>query len=495
MKQCSNETIFFRKNLHISKTFITFAGCKNYAMKIAFYTLGCKLNFAESSSLSQALLARGHEKVRAGEAADVCVVNTCSVTDQADHKDKQLIRRIRRQHPKAKIIVTGCLAQLKPQEVAAMPEVDYVLGMDEKFSLESKVQSLESEVVADKISISKIREVERFCGAVSKDDRTRCFLKVQDGCNYFCTYCTIPFARGKSRNGSIASLVEQAREAIASGAKEIVLTGVNIGDFGRSTGEKFIDLLKALDSLESEVLSLKSKVVTEREFRYRISSCEPNLLTDEIIEFVAQSKHFAPHFHIPLQSGSDSVLRLMKRHYDTTLFRERIEHIKSVMPDAFIGVDVMTGVRGETEELFEETVRFLESLDVSQLHVFTYSERANTKMLDIEPVVPAKERKRRSEILHALSEKKTAAFYASQKGKKGTVLWESRVRSQESRVVADNIESEVVSLKSKVVADNVESKVGNQESINLMGGWTENYVRVLKPYDKEKINTFEEVEI
>ncbi len=435
-------------------------------MKIAFYTLGCKLNFAESSSLSQALIARGHEKVRSGEAADVCVVNTCSVTDQADHKDKQLIRRIRRQHPNAKIIVTGCFAQLKPQEVAAMPEVDYVLGMDEKFDVPTFVRTLETkdegQRTKDTIHTSTIRDVDRFCGAVSKDDRTRCFLKVQDGCNYFCTYCTIPFARGKSRNGSIVSLVEQAHEAIASGAKEIVLTGVNIGDFGRSTGETFIDLLKALDaaplpSPPGGTPHAGDKVRLQREFRYRISSCEPNLLTDEIIEFVAQSKHFAPHFHIPLQSGSDNVLRIMKRHYDTTLFRERIEHIKKVMPDAFIGVDVMTGVRGETEELFEETVRFLESLPVSQLHVFTYSERANTKMLEIEPVVPAKERKRRSEILHALSEEKTAAFYASQKGKMGTVLWESKREG------------------------------------DMMGGWSENYVRVLRPYDKEKINTFEVV--
>ncbi len=452
-------------------------------MKIAFYTLGCKLNFAETSSLGKALLLRGHEKVGRGEEADVCVINTCSVTDTADHKDRQMIHRVRRQHPNAVLIVTGCYAQLKPHEVAAMPEVDYVLGMDEKFDLAEFVSDIQKLRYSDiqklgssdiqKCTYSAIREVERFCGAVSKDDRTRCFLKVQDGCNYFCTYCTIPLARGKSRNGSIASLVKQAEEAIAGGAKEIVLTGVNIGDFGRTTGERFVDLLRALDELGnaevqrlggSEVQRLGSSEVqklggseVQKDFRYRISSCEPNLLTDEIIDFVAQSKHFAPHFHIPLQSGSDTVLRLMKRHYDTALFRERIEHIRNVMPEAFIGVDVMVGVRGETEECFNEAVQFIESLDVSQLHVFTYSERANTKMLEIEPIVPQKERKRRSEVLHAVSERKLAAFYARNKGKKGTVLWESKVE-------------------------------GDQ-----MAGFTENYIRVMRPYDKEWVNTFEEV--
>ncbi len=419
-------------------------------MKFAFYTLGCKLNFAESSALGRELIAAGHTKVRSGEQADLCILNTCSVTDTADHKGRQLIHRVRRQHPNARIIVTGCYAQLRSEEIAQMPEVDLVLGMNEKFDipafLGTQGRKDEGQRTKDSIHTSVIREVERFCGAVSWDDRTRCFLKVQDGCNYFCTYCTIPLARGKSRNGSIASLVEQARGAIAAGAKEIVLTGVNIGDFGRSTGEKFVDLLRAFDDIEGNV-------------RYRISSCEPNLLSDEIIDFVAQSKHFAPHFHIPLQSGSDTVLGLMKRRYDTALFRERIEHIKRVMPHAFIGVDVMTGVRGETEELFEETVCFLESLSVSQLHVFTYSERANTKMLEIMPIVPQKERKRRSAILHQLSEEKMAAFYASQKGRPGTVLWESKREGE------------------------------------MMGGWTENYVRVTCPYDKAKINTFEEVEI
>ncbi len=439
-------------------------------VKIAFYTLGCKLNFAESSALGKELISRGHEKVQAGEQADVCVLNTCSVTDTADHKDRQAIHRIRRQHPDAILIVTGCYAQLKPQEVAAMPEVDYVLGMDEKFDIPTFVRTLETQDAGcwtlDKIHTSAIREVDRFCGAVSKDDRTRCFLKVQDGCNYFCTYCTIPLARGKSRNGSIASLVAQAREAIESGAKEIVLTGVNIGDFGRTTGEKFVDLLKALDNIRIQ----NTEHRTQNAFRYRISSCEPNLLTDEIIDFVAQSKHFTPHFHIPLQSGSDTVLKLMKRHYDTALFRNRIEHIKQVMPDAFIGVDVMVGVRGETEACFNEAFAFIDSLDISQLHVFTYSERANTKMLEIEPIVPQKERKRRSEILHALSEKKTTAFYASQQGKIGTVLWESKIETKDA---------------------GQKTKDKGQQPMKMMAGFTENYVRVLQPYDKSKVNCFE----
>ncbi len=445
-------------------------------MKIAFYTLGCKLNFAESSALGKQLIARGHEKVHSGEQADVCIINTCSVTDTADHKDRQTIHRIRRQHPDAILIVTGCYAQLKPQEIIAMPEVDYVLGMDEKFDIPAFIDKIEEDSnkstthsllhwgESEGAFISSIRNVDRFCGAVSKDDRTRCFLKVQDGCNYFCTYCTIPLARGKSRNGSIASLVQQAREAITAGAKEIVLTGVNIGDFGRTTGETFLDLLKTLDNIgENSADNAFIPPVGGNEggckFRYRISSCEPNLLTNEIIDFVAQSRHFAPHFHIPLQSGSDAVLKLMKRHYNTSLFRNRIEHIKAVMPHAFIGVDVMVGVRGETEEYFNEAVAFIDSLDISQLHVFTYSERANTKMLEITPIVPQKERKRRSEVLHALSERKTAAFYATHKGHKATVLWESKREG------------------------------------NLMGGFTENYIRVLRPYDKTKINTFEEIEI
>ena len=416
-------------------------------MTIRFFTLGCKLNFAESSYLGKLLLAKGHTRAKAGEPAELCIVNTCTVTDTADQKDRQAIHRIRRENPNAIIVVTGCYAQLQPQTIASMPEVDYVLGQDEKFAVAGLVERLEA---LPSVQAAPIRDVNTYHGAWSKDDRTRCFLKVQDGCNYFCTYCTIPMARGKSRNGSIASIVEQATEALMSGAKELVLTGVNIGDFGHSTGERFIDLLQALDRLPSA-----------SPYRIRISSCEPNLLSDGIIEFVAHSQHFAPHFHIPLQSGSDTVLKIMHRHYDTALFRERVEHIKRIMPKAFIGVDCMVGVRGETEECWQEYVRFVESLPVSQLHVFTYSERANTRMLDMDlPVVPMPERHRRSQLLHGISETKTKAFYAEHKGEEAIVLWEAK------RINAPQ---------------------------PLMSGFTENYIRVTAPYDRTKINTFEQV--
>ena len=306
-------------------------------MKISFTTLGCKLNFAESSALAKALLERGHTRAGKGETADICIINTCSVTDAADHKDRQMIHRIRRQNPNAILIVTGCYAQLKPQEISHIDGVDYVLGQDQKFHLTEFIEQLENHQSPitnhqspitnhqSNIYLSSIREVDDFHHAYSKDDRTRCFLKVQDGCNYFCSYCTIPLARGKSRNPSIASLVTKAQEAIDGGAKEIILSGVNIGDFGRSTNEHFIDLLRALDGLQGD-------------YRIRISSCEPNLLSDEIIEMVAHSRHFAPHFHIPLQSGSNTVLKIMGRRYTRELFAERVAHIKSVMPHAFIGV-------------------------------------------------------------------------------------------------------------------------------------------------------------
>lgn len=411
-------------------------------MKVLFLTLGCKLNFAESSALGKELLTRGHIRAKANEPADVCVLNTCSVTDTADHKGRQAIHRIRRQYPEAILIVTGCYAQLRPEEIAALPEVDYVLGMNEKFSIPDFIDRLEEQHA--KIRTSRIREIDTFHPSVSWDDRTRCFLKVQDGCNYFCTYCTIPLARGKSRNGHIDSIVAQAQQVIQQGAKEIVLTGVNIGDFGRSTNEHFIDLLRALDNTDAAI-------------RFRISSCEPNLLSDEIIDLVANSRHFAPHFHLPLQSGSNRVLQLMKRHYTRELFAERVERIKQLMPNAFIGVDVMTGVRGETPDDFADAYHFISNLDISQLHVFTYSERANTKMLEIDYTVPNAERKRRSELLHALSANKLETFYSAHKGKQGTVLWESK------------------------------------RTDNLMSGFTENYIRVQRPYDKTRINTFETI--
>ena len=447
-------------------------------MKIRFVTLGCKLNFAESSAIGKALLERGHTRAKQGEEADVCVINTCSVTDNADHKDRQAIHRIHRQNPNAIIIVTGCYAQLQPDQIAQIEGVDYVLGQNEKYSITQLVNelcdSLEDGVPpterptgysleAQKIRVANIREVEEFHGAYSKDDRTRCFLKVQDGCNYFCTYCTIPYARGKSRNPKITDIVTTAQQALAEGAKEIILTGVNIGDFGRSTGESFIDLLKALDSLEDGVPPTERPAdysLEARDYRIRISSCEPNLLTDEIIDFVANSKHFAPHFHIPLQSGSNEVLKIMKRRYTRELFEERVKHIKQVMPNAFIGVDCMVGVRGETEEYFNDYVEFIKRLDVSQLHVFTYSERANTRMLELDVcVVPKTERQRRSKLLHEISEEKTQTFYAKQAGRAAVVLWESK-------------------------------KEGDQ-----MAGFTENYVKVHRPYNKEKVNTFERIKL
>ena len=426
-------------------------------MKIAFYTLGCKLNFAESSALGKTLIARGHTRAGQGEEADLCVINTCSVTDAADHKDRQLIHRIHRQHPHAILIVTGCYAQLKPTEIAQIEGVDYVLGQNEKFNLAEFIDSLELRVESlEKIHTSPIREVEDFHGAFSKDDRTRCFLKVQDGCNYFCSYCTIPMARGKSRNPSIASLVQQAKEALEGGAKELILSGVNIGDFGRSTNETFIDLLKALD----EITVSGERLTVNGDYRIRISSCEPNLLSDEIIDFVAHSRHFAPHFHIPLQSGSNTVLKIMGRRYTRELFAERVAHIKSVMPHAFIGVDCMVGVRGETEDCWNEYVEFIESLPVSQLHVFTYSERANTRMLEMDlEVVPQKERERRSKVLHAISARKTETFYREHEGYEATVLWESAKKD------------------------------------GLMFGFTENYIKVSCPYDKAKVNTFERVTV
>lgn len=408
-------------------------------MRIQIVTLGCKLNFAESSALMQSLEAHGHTRCRQGESPDVVIVNTCTVTDTADHKDRQAIHRIRRENPNAKIILTGCYAELLRRKASSLVEKD-------------------AEILK-KIDRLVPKDLTRFQPAYSRNDRTRCFLKVQDGCNYFCTYCTIPMARGRSRNPEIAFVVEQACQAISEGAKEIILTGVNIGDFGRSTGETFIDLLRRIDGIDSA--AFKEESTQNANFRVRISSCEPNLLSDEIIDFVAHSKHFAPHFHIPLQSGSNEVLKLMHRRYTRELFAERVAHIKSVMPNAFIGVDCMVGVRGETTEYFADYKAFIESLPVSQLHVFTYSERANTKMLEMDlSVVPQAERNRRSKILHQISDEKLAAFYAAHRGEKGTVLWESK-------------------------------RLENGQ----MCGFTENYIKVYAPYDKNKINTFEEVTI
>lgn len=377
----------------------------------AYYTLGCKLNFSETSTIGRIFQEAGIRTVRRGEKADICVINTCSVTEVADKKCRQAIHRLVKQHPGAYVIVTGCYAQLKPDTVAAIDGVDVVLGAEQKKDVLKYLDDLQKHDGAGLVFTSPLKDIHTFAPSCSRGDRTRFFLKVQDGCNYFCSYCTIPFARGRSRNGSIASLVEQVRQAVAEGGKEIVLTGVNIGDFGRSTGETFIDLVQALDQVEGVE-------------RYRISSIEPDLLSDEVIEFVAGSRRFMPHFHIPLQAGCDEVLRLMRRRYDTALFARKIERIRALMSDAFIGVDVIVGTRGETDDYFEQTYRFLDSLDVTQLHVFSYSERPGTQALKIDLVVPPQEKHRRSQRLLTLSDRKTHDFYARHRGLTMPVLLE-----------------------------------------------------------------------
>ena len=374
--------------------------------KAAYFTLGCKLNFAETSTVAQQLEHYGVRKAQKGEVADLCIVNTCSVTEVADHKCRQAIHRLVKQHPGAFVVVTGCYAQLKPQEILETEGVDLVLGSEQKGNIIPAI--LEGMTGAHTV---KTADIKTFAESCSRGDRTRYFLKVQDGCNYYCTYCTIPIARGRSRNGSIASMVEQARQVVQDGGKEIVITGVNIGDFGRSTGETFFDLVKALDQVEGIE-------------RYRISSIEPNLLTDEIIEYCAQSRAFMPHFHIPLQSGCDEVLRLMHRKYDTALFQHKIEKIRTMMPDAFIGVDVIVGTRGETADYFEKAYDFMRSIDVSQYHVFSYSERPGTKALEIPHVVTPQEKHERSQRVLALSAQKTHDFYARFIGTTRPVLLE-----------------------------------------------------------------------
>ena len=376
-----------------------------------YYTLGCKLNFSETSTIGQMLRQAGVRTARKGEQADLCIINTCSVTEVADKKCRQAIHRLVKQHPGAFVVVTGCYAQLKPETVAAIPGVDVVLGAEQKGELLSYLGQLEKRTQGGEAFTSKLKDIRSFAPSCSRGDRTRFFLKVQDGCDYYCSYCTIPLARGRSRNGSIASMVEQARQVAAQGGKEIVITGVNIGDFGKSTGETFLDLIRALDEVEG--IS-----------RYRISSIEPNLLTDEIIAFVAQSKRFMPHFHIPLQSGSDAVLKLMRRRYDTALFAHRIAEIRRLMPQAFIGVDVIVGTRGETAIYFEESYRFLAQMEVTQLHVFSYSERPGTQALKIEHIVSPQEKHERSQRLLQLSEEKLQSFYQRHQGQQLPVLLE-----------------------------------------------------------------------
>ena len=391
--------------------------------KAAYATLGCKLNFSETSTFAKMLQEMGVRTATKDEQADLVLVNTCSVTDVADHKCRQTIHRLVRQHPQAFVVVTGCYAQLEAENVAKIEGVDLVLGSNEKASL---IQFLSEgwmnraaavEKTEGRFFAQKTKDIKSFAPSCSRGNRTRYFLKVQDGCDYFCTYCTIPYARGFSRNPTIDSLVAQAEEAAREGGKEIVLTGVNIGDFGKTTGERFIDLVKALDAVEG--IS-----------RYRISSLEPDLASDELIDYCARSRAFMPHFHIPLQSGSDTVLRLMHRHYDRRLFAEKILEIKEVMPDAFLGIDVMVGCRGETPECFEETFELLRDLPVTQLHVFPYSERPGTSALSIPYVVTEKEKKLRSKRLLELSDEKTKAFYAAHRGEQAEVLFEKATRGR-----------------------------------------------------------------
>ena len=388
--------------------------------KAAYYTLGCKLNFSETSTFAKALQEMGVVKAEKGEKADLCLINTCSVTDVADQKCRHVIHHMVRENPGAFVVVTGCYAQLKPETISKIEGVDLVLGSNEKANLvqylndawtSSLQRGTEEGEHLHEFHHVKTKDIKTFQPSCSRGNRTRYFLKVQDGCNYFCTYCTIPYARGFSRNPSIASLVEQAEQAASEGGKEIVLTGVNIGDFGETTHEKFIDLVKALDQVKGIE-------------RFRISSLEPDLCSDELIEYCAQSRAFMPHFHIPLQSGSDEVLKLMHRRYDTALFAHKINLIKEKMPDAFIGVDVMVGCRGEKPEYFENCYDFLNSLPVTQLHVFPYSERPGTSALAIPYVVTDQERKKRSHRLLELSEHKTQDFYAQYIGQEAEVLFE-----------------------------------------------------------------------
>ncbi len=417
-------------------------------MKVAFYTLGCKLNFAESSYLAKRLYEAGYTKASASDVPDMCVINTCTVTDAADRKGRQLIHKIHRKYPDAYIIVTGCYAQLKSEEISQIEGVDLVLGANDKFLLSSlrhsEALAEESHNDSDRIIVSDTKRLTPFHPAVSSEGRTRHFLKIQDGCDCFCTYCAIPFARGRSRSGTIAEVVKMAEDVAHHGGKEIILTGVNIGDFGKHTGETFLQLIQQLDKVDGIE-------------RFRISSIEPDLLTDEIIEFVALSKRFAPHFHIPLQCGSDEVLKLMHRRYDTALFAERIYKIKQLMPDAFIGVDMIAGMRGETPELFEESYRFITSLPVTRLHVFPYSERTGTLALKIPYSNTPAEKQRRVKILMDWSAGRLKEFCNSFIGTTHSVLWEAVQKG------------------------------------GKMFGFTDNYIRVCKLYNKASINTIEAV--
>lgn len=407
-------------------------------LKVLYHTFGCKLNFAETSAVAQMLRQRGFVRAQGDDVPDIIVVNTCSVTELADKKCRQTIRSFARRYPEAGIIVTGCYAQLKPAEVAALPGVAVVAGSNQKGMLADYIDCW----LADRRQITDVpaaKDIRVFVPSCSRGDRTRFFLKVQDGCDYFCSYCTIPFARGRSRSATVAQIVEQAWEASASGGKEIVLTGVNVGDFGKGTNEDFFALIRALDEVEGVE-------------RYRISSIEPNLLSEDVIRWVAQSRKFMPHFHIPLQCGDDEVLKLMRRHYDTTLFRSRIELINDVMPDAFIGLDLIVGARGETPERFENSRRFVESLGISRLHVFPYSERPGTRALQIDGVVSQEEKHRRTHVMLNVSDRKLEGF-------------SRRFIGTERKVLAEHKSVE-----------------------GVMHGFTDNYLRVALPDNPELYN-------
>lgn len=410
----------------------------NQYKKVAFYTLGCKLNFSETSTIARNFEEEGYAKVDFSDSPDIFVINTCSVTENADKKCKQIVKQALKVNPNAFVAMIGCYAQLKPEEIGKIPGVDLVLGANEKFNILAHVEELEKQEFA-KISAENIKVTQNFVPSFSMGDRTRSFLKVQDGCDYFCSFCTIPLARGKSRNASVAETVLEAEKIAKTDIKEVVLTGVNIGDFGQGEGENFLDLIKELDKVEGIE-------------RFRISSIEPNLLSNEVIEFVAQSNKFVPHFHIPLQAGSNTLLKAMRRKYLRELYAERVEKIKTLMPDACIGVDVIVGFPGETEVEFMETVNFLMDLEISYLHVFTYSERANTTAKKMDNAVPMATRRERSQKLHLISDKKRRAFYESQEGKTKQVLFEA------------------------------------EENGGVMHGFSENYVKVSILFDPTLIN-------
>lgn len=428
----------------LNSKLVIFAGSMETRRTVAFHTLGCKLNFSETSTLSRMLEKEGFEKTAFDGLADVYVINTCSVTDNADKECRHLVRRIQRKSPESLVVITGCYAQLKPAEIAAIPGVDLVLGAAEKFNLPHHLKELTKGDSA-KISSCDIEEVNGFTASFSLADRTRTFLKVQDGCSYNCAFCTIPMARGKSRSDSIENVVRNAHELAASGVKEIVLTGVNLGDFGKGPdgnarqAESFFELVQELEKVEGIQ-------------RYRISSIEPNLLSNSIIEFVANSNKFMPHFHIPLQSGSNTILGLMRRRYKRELYAERVGLIKTLMPHCCIGVDVIVGFPGETEAEFNETLEFLHSLDVSYLHIFTYSERDNTKALEIKPVVPVHTRHERNKMLRNLSYMKMQYFTQQHAGETRKVLFEKN------------------------------------DKTGMMEGYTDNYIKVAVPYKAEWVN-------